>query len=84
LAHWDLPWLSHIWRLPSEQTIAFQIQENALEEMLTVENAITTPFQDFELVVQPFDKTAVGSMDKVIGDFLPPTIEHFQEFIETG
>jgi hypothetical protein len=50
--------------------------------MLEVENTITTPFQDFDLVVKPFDKVAAGSVDKVIGDLLPPMFQGLQDLIK--
>jgi hypothetical protein len=51
--------------------------------MLEVENAIATPLEDFDLIVETFHKTAILSLDKVVRNFLPPTIEQFQEIIET-
>ena len=51
--------------------------------MFEVENAIATPLEDFDLVVEAFHKTAILSLDKVVRNFLPPAIEQFQEIIET-
>ena len=51
--------------------------------MLEVENAVTAPLENFDLVVEALDKTTVLSMDKVVRDFLPPSIEQFQERIKT-
>jgi hypothetical protein len=50
--------------------------------MISIKNAITTPFQGFELVVQPFDKAAVGPIDKVNGGLLPPVLHGLQELVE--
>jgi hypothetical protein len=50
--------------------------------MLQIENPITTPPQDFELVVEIFHKSTVGSVNKVIGDFHPPIFQGFQELIK--
>ena len=51
--------------------------------MLEVENAITTPLEDFDLIVEAFDKAAILALDEVIGNFLPPNLEQFQKIIET-
>src|SRR3989304_5047924 len=71
-----------MWWSPGEQTIAFQIQINALKKMFQIEDTVATPFQDFELVVEPFNKAAAGSVDKVSGDLLPPMHQGLQERIE--
>ena len=34
-----------------------------------VEDAITTTFENFEFVVETFDKTAGVAVDKIVGDF---------------
>ncbi len=51
--------------------------------MFEVENAVTTPLENFDLVVKPFNETAILSLDEIICDLLPPSIEQFQEIIET-
>src|SRR5574342_181279 len=51
--------------------------------MLEVENAIAASFEDFNLVVETFDKTAVLALKEVVGDFLPPTLEPLEEIIKT-
>ena len=55
--------------------IAVQVQINALEEMLEVENAVAASLKDFDLVVETFDEAAVVAVDEVVGDFLPPGLE---------
>ncbi len=50
--------------------------------MLQIVDAITTPFEDFELVVEPFHESAAGAIDKVIGDLFPPMLQGLQEGIE--
>jgi hypothetical protein len=59
-----------------------QIQIDALEQVLEVENAIATAFEDFDLVVEAFAEAAVLSLNEVVGDFVPPGHEQFQEIIE--
>jgi hypothetical protein len=66
-----------------EHAITVQVQGNTLEQMLEVENAVTAPLENFDLVVEAFDKTTVLSMDEIVRDFLPPSIEQFQERIKT-
>jgi len=50
-----------------------------LEQGCVSENAVTTPFRGFDLVVQTFDKTAVQMTSEVIRDFVEPIIECGQE-----
>jgi hypothetical protein len=35
------------------------------------EQTVTTAFEDFDLVVETLHKTAIGTLDKEIGDLLP-------------
>jgi hypothetical protein len=49
-----------------------------------VEQTIATPFEDFDLVIETFDKAAVGSVDKEIGNFLPPMGQGFQKIIKAS
>ena len=58
-----------------------QVQIDTLEQMLEVENAITTPFENLDLVVEPFDEATVLALDEVVGNFLPPSIQQFQKII---
>jgi len=54
--------------IPGKQAIAFQIKKDALEQMTQIEQAITTPLQHFEFVVQAFHETAGVSVDKAHSD----------------
>jgi len=54
-----------------------------LKQVLSIENSITAPLQNLEFIIQPFNKAAVGSVKKVLGDFFPPLVQRFQEVIET-
>src|SRR5512139_2943603 len=60
-----------------------QVEIDSLKQVLEVENAITTTLEDFNLVVEAFDKTAVLSPNKIVGDFLPPGVQQLQEGIKT-
>ena len=51
--------------------------------MFEVENAVATSLEDFDLIVEPFHKTAILSLNEVVRNFLPPAGEQFQEIIET-
>ena len=51
--------------------------------MLGVENAVATSLEDFDLIVEPFHKTAILSLNEVVRNFLPPAIEQVQEILET-
>ena len=59
-----------------------QVEVDSLEQVLEVENAITTTLEDFDLVVEAFDKTAVLSLNKIVGNLLPPGIQQLQEGIK--
>ncbi len=67
----------------SETTIAFQVKKKPLEEIRNTKDTIATPFERFDFVVQTFDKTTAEPVDEVIGDFIPPVVERFQELVET-
>ena len=60
-----------------------QVKIKALKQVLQVENAVTATLEDLDLVVEPFDETAVLALDKIVGDFLPPGIQQVQETIKT-
>ena len=47
-----------------------QVQIDALEQMLQVENAIAASLEDFALVVAAFDKATVLALNEVVRDFL--------------
>jgi hypothetical protein len=71
----EAPRYGGTWAAPSsEQAIAFQVEENALEEMAQIEQSIAAPFEDLEFVVQPFNEATVGPVHKVIGDLFPPVL----------
>ena len=59
-----------------------QIQVDALEEVLEIEDAKTSSFENFDSVVETFDKAAGFSADEVVGDFLPPGKEPLQEILK--
>ena len=56
----------------SEQAIAMQIEENSLEQMLEVEDAVTASLENLDLVVETFHKATILALDKKVGDLLPP------------
>src|SRR5512141_592653 len=60
-----------------------QVQIEALEQVLEVENTIATAFEDFDLVIEAFDKTTVFSQDEVVSDLLPPGGQQLQEIVKT-
>lgn len=82
LAHWELSGKRHIWGSACEQAVAFQVEINAREKVLPVENAIAASFQYLELVVETFHEAAVLASHKIIGDLFPPIIQSIQEVIE--
>lgn len=49
-----------------------------------VENAIAAAFQDFDFVVEAFDKPAILALDKVVGNFILPHVPQLQEWFKTG
>jgi hypothetical protein len=42
--------------------------------VLQFENAVTATLEDFDLVVEAFDKSTVLALNKIIDDFFPPDI----------
>src|SRR5512139_54550 len=60
-----------------------QVKIDPLKQVLQVENAITTTLEDFDLVVEPFDKSTGLALNKIIGNFLPPGLQQLQETIKT-
>ena len=60
-----------------------QVQIDALEQVLEIEDAIAAAFEDFDLVVETFDKAAVFALNEVVGDLLPPGSQQFQEIVKT-
>ena len=76
--------MSHIWWSGCEQTIAFQIEEDALEQMHQVEQSIAAPLEHLEFVVQAFDEAAIVSVDEIVEDFLPPAAQGVEEMIEAA
>ena len=50
-----------------EEAIAFQIQEDALEQMTYIQDAITAAFDDLDFIVESLDKPTAGAPDKIVG-----------------
>ena len=51
--------------------------------MFEIKNAIATPLEDLDLVVEAFHKATVLALDEVVGDLFPPNQKQFQEILET-
>jgi hypothetical protein len=51
--------------------------------MRKIENTIATSLENLDLVVEAFHETAIFSVNKKVGDFLPPATEQADEFVET-
>jgi len=64
--------------------IALQVEKNALENMGQVIQAIAALFQDFDLVVQAFDKAAICMQGKEAGDLYSPIEQSFQQIVEAS
>ena len=67
----------------SKQAITMQVEIDALKQVLEVENAVTAPLENFDLVVKAFHKAAILSMNEIVGDFFPPMPKQIQEVIKT-
>ena len=59
-----------------------QIQENALEQMLEVEDAVTASFENLDFVIETFHKTAILALNEEVGNLLPPRLEQLQKGIK--
>ena len=64
--------------------IAFEIKVEALEQSADPQNAITTPLGGFDLVIQTLHETTAEAVREVVGNFIQPISECFQEVVETG
>ena len=62
--------------------IALKVEVKALEESCDLENAIATPLDCFDLIVQAFHETATETVHKVVDNFIQPIIECRQELVE--
>ena len=67
----------------SEQAITMQVERDALEEVLQVENSITTAFEYLQFIIETLHKTAIASLDEIIEDLLPPMLQCFEEHVKT-
>ena len=63
----------------SEEFEAFKVEPDSLKQMRNICDSITTPFEDFDLVVQALLKAARLAVEKVIGDLIEPVIERCQK-----
>ena len=67
-----------------ELAIALKVKVKALEESRDPKDAITTPLNRFDLVVQTFHETTTEPVNKVVDYFVQPVIECRQELVEAG
>jgi hypothetical protein len=67
-----------------KSAIALKVEVKALEKSCDLENAVTTPLDRFDLIVQAFHETTDETVHKVVDDFTQPVVECCQELIETG
>jgi hypothetical protein len=72
LALWELPWFSHKWRWLSEEPVAFEIEVDALKQMLDIKNAIATAFEHFDFVVVTFSESAGIAIEEEVRNFIQP------------
>jgi hypothetical protein len=57
---------------------------DALKQMGRVQNAITPPFDHFNLVVEALNKAARQSRYEIVRDFIEPGRQGFQKTIEAS
>lgn len=65
-----------------EELEAFQIEPDSLKQMRHIRDSITSPFEDFDLVVQALLKAARLAVEKVVGDLIQPVVERRQKGIK--
>jgi hypothetical protein len=57
---------------------------DALEQMGRVQNAITPPFDHFNLIVEAFNKAARQPRYEIVRDFVEPGRQGLQKLIEAS
>ena len=57
-----------------KQTVAFQIKKQTLKELVEIGQAVAATFEDFEFVIEAFDKTTGAEVNEIIGNLLPGTL----------
>jgi hypothetical protein len=55
-----------------------------LEKTVQVKHAIAASFEDFDLVIETFNKAAVMAVDEVVSDLVEMMIEGRQKSIKTS
>ncbi len=58
-----------------KEPVTFDVEINSLKKMGQIGNAIASPFDHLDLIVETFDEAAVFSFYKIIGDFIPPSVQ---------
>lgn len=66
-----------------EQPIAFETQENVLEKIAKIGEAITAPLEHLTFVVVSFKATGL-EIDDVIGNGVPMAMQGLEKAVETG
>ena len=59
-----------------------KVKIDTLKEMLSVENAVAAPLDDFDLVVEPLNKSTVVTRYEVVRDFVFTRDQGFDKAIE--
>ena len=67
-----------------EEAIALKVEIKTLEKRCDLENAIATPFDRFDLIIQAFHEATVETVHEIGNDFIQPVVKCGQERIETG
>ena len=67
-----------------ETAITFNVKEDTLKQMVNIEDAIATTFDDLDFVVETLDKTTIEPFDKIVGNVIKVVIKAGQEGIKTS
>src|SRR5437762_14324805 len=82
-ALWDFPWsrpyLGMCSMPATESPVAFQVQGDALKQMLPIEETETAALEYLDLIVQTLDKATTQPLTEVVGNPVEPGIQQGQE-----
>ena len=65
-----------------EHRVTMQIEIHSLKNPMAARDAIASPLEHFDFIVESLHESAGLSLDKIVGDFFHVPFERFQEAIK--